>query len=179
MTRTYSTGLVPATASDLYHLADAAEHWQRNDLSACRDLECRICAALLSHQGWEYVEPRPYEPPVKEGRKIVQKAREAIGPRIRRHYSAPGDARGYGRMSGSEEARAPEVLTDIGVAFGLMHGRLLINLSDIGADGLALAVVRGGEGMLAEGQGMGGATLAATLMAAILRCEAMAREAGK
>jgi hypothetical protein len=30
--------------------------------------------------------------------------------------------------------------------------------------------------MRAEGKGIGGATLAATLVAAVLRCEAMARE---
>ncbi len=176
MTRTYSTGLVPATPSVLHHLAAAAEHWQRGDLAACRDLECRIVAAMLSHQGWEYGAPRAYVPPVKEGRKIVQKAREAVGPRIMRLYSEPGDGRGYHGRSGGEECRAPEMLSDIGQAFGLLHGRVLIYLSDIGADGLPMAHVGGGDDMKAEGKGIGGATLAATLVAAVLRCEAMVRE---
>ena len=174
--RTYSTGLVPATSADLYHLADAAERWQRGDVSAARDLECRIFAAMLSHQGWEYVAPRPAVPAVKEGRKIVKREVRATGPGIRRHWTTPGDERGWGRSSGSEETRPPAILTDMREAWGWLHGRVLITLSDIGADGMALAHVCGGEGMRAEGKAMGGATMAATLTAAVLRCEAMARE---
>jgi hypothetical protein len=177
MTRTYSTGGVPATSAELRALALAAEQRQRNDTIGARDLECRICAALLSHHGWEYVPARPYEPPIREGRKIVKRAVEGIGPRIRRHYSEPGDGRGYGGMSGSEEAPAPQILTDIGQAFGLLHGRVLIHLSDITADGLNEAHVGGGENMMAKGSAHGGATIAATLVAAILRCEAEARGA--
>ncbi len=176
MTRTFSTGLMPATPDDLRGLAYDAERWQRNDLASACELEARICAALLSHQGWEYVAPVPYAPPVKKGRQIVQKAREAVGPRIRRAYSEPGDGRGYGGMSGSDEARPPPVLRDIAQAWGLLHGRVLLHLSDISADGLPAAHVGGGDAMLAEGKAHGGATVMATLVAAILRCEAMARE---
>ncbi len=177
MPRTYSTGLVPASPGSLRSLAYEAERWQRNDLAGACDLEAHICAALLSHQGWEYVAPVPYAPPVKEGRKIVQKAREAVGPRIRRAYSEPGNDRGYGGMSGSEEARPPQVLRDIAQAWGLLHGRVLLHLSDISAEGLPSAHVGGGEGMRAEGKAHGGATVMATLVAAILRCEAMDRDA--
>jgi hypothetical protein len=175
--RTYSTGLVPATPHDLRSLADAAEQWQRADVVARQDLECRICAALLSHQGWEYVPARAYVPAVKVGRKIVEKEKLPIGARIRRHYSEPGDGKGYGGMSGGEECCAPGILHNIGQAFGLLHERVLIHLSDVSADGLPAAHVGGGKDMLAEGQAFGGATLAATLVAAILRCEAAAREA--
>lgn len=170
--RTFTTGLIPAAPSELHHLAAAAEHWQRGDISACRDLEARICAALLSHQGWEYVAPRPYVPPVKQGRKIVERERPPVGSRIARAYR-------YESGAGSEETQAPQILTDIGQAFGLLHGRVLLHLSDIGADGLPCAHVAGGERseMGAEGKAMGGATLAATLVAAVLRCEAMDREA--
>lgn len=170
--RTFKTGLVPAALRELHRLAAAAEHWQRGDISTGRDLEARICAALLSHHGWEYVAPRPYVPPVKQGRKIVEKERPPVGARIARSYR-------YESGAGSEEAPAPQILTDIGQAFGLLHGRVLLQLSDIGADGLPYAHVAGGErsAMGAEGKAMGGATLAATLVAAILRCEAMDRDA--
>ena len=177
MNRTYSTGLTPATASDLHHLAAAAEHWQRGDLSAARDLEARICAAMMQPHGWEYEPPQAYQPPVREGRKIVKKAVEGIGPRIRRSYTERDD-KGRVTMSGGESSRAPEVLTDIKQAFGFLHGRLLITLSDIGADGLNLAHVCGGPEMRCEGKGMCAATLAAALVAACLRCAAMEREMG-
>jgi hypothetical protein len=173
--RTYSTGLTPATPAHLRDLADATERWERRDITQSRELESRICAAMMQHNGWEYVPPRPYEPPVKEGRKIVTRAKEAIGPRIRRSYTERDDT-GRTTMVGGEESRAPEVLTDIKQAFGFLHKRVLITLSEIGADGLPLAHVGGGEGMRAEGKGIGGATMAATLVAAVLRCEAMERE---
>lgn len=169
--RTYTTGLVPASPSDLRGLADEVERWQRSDIPTARDLDARICAALLSHNGWEYVPPRPYVPARKEGRKIVERARSPVGPRIARHYH-------YNNGCGSEESPAPQILTEIGQAFGLLHGRVLLHLSDISADGLPAAHVAGGErsAMGAEGKAYGAATLAATLVAAILRCEAMDRE---
>lgn len=177
MSKAYSTGLTPATPADLRGLAWDVEQWRRGDFVGARDLEARICAALLSHQGWEYVPRRDYEPPVREGRKIVKRAVEGVGPRIYRAYFSPGDATGYGRMSGQEEAPAPQILSDIGQAFGLLHGRVLIALSDIAGDGLSFAHVGGGEAMRADGKSYGCATLAATLVAAVLRCEAMEREA--
>lgn len=174
MTRTYRTGLVPATPAELRGLADEAERIQGGDYIAARDLEARICAAMMQRQGWEYEPEQPYQPPVKEGRKIVKKAVPGIGPRIRRSYTETDDA-GRVTMTGGESSRAPEVLTDIKQAFGFLHGRVLITLSDIGADGLNLAHVGGGDGMTCEGKGMAAATLAAALVAACLRCEAMAR----
>jgi hypothetical protein len=170
-TRTYTTGLVPADPETLRGLAWDVERWQRDQGGVARDLEARICAALLSHHGWEYVPPRPYVPARKEGRKIVERERPPVGPRIARSYR-------YDSGCGSEESPAPQILTDIGQAFGLLHGRVLLHLSDIGADGLPYAHVAGGErsAMGAEGKAMGGATLAATLVAAVLRCEAMDRE---
>lgn len=170
--RTFTTGLIPADPAAMRGLAWDVERWQRDQGGIARDLEARICAALLSRQGWEYVAPRPAVPARKEGRKIVERERPYIGPRIARTYR-------YENGCGSEESPAPQILTDIGQAFGLLHGRVLLHLSDIGADGLPCAHVAGGErsAMGAEGKAMGGATLAATLVAAILRCEAMDREA--
>ena len=170
--RTFTTGLIPADPATLRGLAWDMERWQRDQGGAARDLEARICAALLSHHGWEYVPPRPHVPAKKDGRKIVERARPPVGPRIARSYR-------YESGAGSEETQAPQILTDIGQAFGLLHGRVLLQLSDIGADGLPYAHVAGGErsAMGAEGKAMGGATLAATLVAAVLRCEAMDREA--
>lgn len=169
--RTFTTGLIPADPATLRGLAWDVERWQRDQGGAARDLEARICAALLSHHGWEYVPPRPHVPAKKDGRKIVERARPPVGPRIARSYR-------YESGAGSEETQAPQILTDIGQAFGLLHGRVLLQLSDIGADGLPYAHVAGGErsAMGAEGKAMGGATLAATLVAAILRCEAMDRD---
>lgn len=167
--RTFTTGLVPATPEALRGLAWDVEHWKRDDPAVARELEARICAALLSHHGWEYVAPRPHVPARREGRKIVERERPYIGPRIVRIYR-------YENGAGSEETPAPQILTDIGQAFGLLHGRALIYLSDIGADGLPMAHVGGGAEMRAEGKATGAATLAATLVAAILRCEATDRE---
>lgn len=177
--RAFMTGIVPALPETLRGLAWDVERWQRDQGSVARDLEARICAALLSHRGWEYVPPRPAVPARKDGRKIVERERSYVGPRIARTWTTPGDARGWGASNGSEESPAPQILTDIGQAFGLLHGRVLLHLSDIGADGLPCAHVAGGErgAMHAEGKGIGGATLAATLVAAVLRCEAMDREA--
>lgn len=176
--RTYTTGLVPASPADLRGLAWDVERWQRDQGGAARDLEARICAALLSHRGWEYVAPRPFVPAVKEGRKIVQREKLPAGARIARRWTTPGNERGWGASNGSEEAPAPQILIDIGLAFGLLHGRVLLHLSDISADGLPCAHVAGGarRAMGAEGKAMGAATLAATLVAAILRCEATDRE---
>lgn len=170
--RTYTTGLVPASPDNLRGLAWDVERWRCDQGAAARDLEARICASLLSHHGWEYVAPRPHVPAKRDGRKIVERERPYIGPRIARSYR-------YESGAGSEETPAPQILTDIGQAFGLLHGRVLLHLSDISADGLSSAHVAGGErsAMGAEGKAHGGATLAATLVAAILRCEAMDREA--
>lgn len=170
--RAFTTGLIPADPATLRGLAWDVERWQRDQGAVARDLEARICAALLSHHGWEYVPPRPHVPAKKDGRKIVERERPAVGPRIARSYRCESGC-------GSEESPAPQILTDIGQAFGLLHGRVLLHLSDISADGLSSAHVAGGErsAMGAEGKAHGGATLAATLVAAILRCEAMDREA--
>jgi hypothetical protein len=176
MSRTYRTGLVPATPADLRGLAFDIERWQRNDYAGARDLEARVCAAMMQPQGWEYVPAQDYQPPVREGRKIVKKAVEGIGPRIRRSYSESDDT-GRVTMSGGEISRAPEVLVDIKQAFGFLHRRVLVTLSDIGADGLALAHVGGGDGMACEGKSIGAATLPAAVVAACLRCAAMEREA--
>jgi hypothetical protein len=174
--RIYRTGQHQATPEELHALADEALGWLRNDTSTQRDLEARICAAVLSHHGWEYVPPRPYVPARKEGRKIVERERPPVGPRIGRSYYEQ-DETGRVTMSGSEESRAPEILTDMGQTFGLLHGRVLLHLSDISGDGLPAAHVGGGPDMLAEGKAYGAGTLAATLVAAILRCEAMVRKA--
>lgn len=173
--RIYSTGQIPASPRELRGLADDAERWRRDTYAG--DIEARIIAALLSHHGWDYEPATPYVPPVKEGRKIVKRATPARSPGIVRQWRTPRDARGWGQSSGIESTAAPAILREIGLAFGLMHGRVLLHLSDISGDGLSAAHVGGGEGMRAEGKAYGGATLAATLVAAILRCEAMDREA--
>lgn len=173
--RKYSTGLIPAAPSELRGLAYDVERWKRDTYAT--DLEARICAALMSADGWDYQPEKPYQPAVKEGRKIVRKAVFAVGPRIYRQWTTPGDGRSFYGSSGIEEVRAPNVLTQMQMAWGLMgRGYVLIHLSDISGNGLPAAHVGGGPKMLAEGKAFGAATTEATLVAAILRCEAMARE---
>lgn len=173
--RVYSTGLIPASPAELRGLAYDVERWNPDNYA--RDLEARICAALMSDDGWDYQPEKPYQPPVKEGRKIVRKAVNAVGPRIYRHWTTPGDGRGFHGSSGFEEARAPAVLTDMAMAWGLLsRGYVLLHLSDISADGLPAAHVSGGPEMRAEGKAHCTATTPAALVAAILRCEALARE---
>ena len=173
--RVYSTGLIPASPAELRGLAFDVEHWTRDAYAG--DLEARICAALMSADGWDYQPEKPYQPAVKEGRKIVRKAVYAVGPRIYRHWTTPGDGRSFYGSIGSEETRAPSLLTQMQMAWGLMdRGYVLIHLSDISGNGLPAAHVGGGPEMRAEGKAFGAATTEATLVAAILRCEAMARE---
>lgn len=167
--RIYTTGVAPATPDVLRGLAWDVERWKRDEYAG--DLEARVIAALLSHLGWEYRAGTPAVPAVKQGRKIVGRAKPAMPPMIYRHYRYTSH-----NGSGIESCPSPQILRDIGQAFGLMTGRVLLHLSDISGDGLSAAHVGGGPNMAAEGKAYGGATLAATLVAAILRCEARARE---
>ncbi len=160
----YTTGRRP-TAEELHELADLALCWRPGIAAETAALNARICAALLWHRGWEYEPAVPYEPEVREGRRIVRKAVRGRLAGIHRHYR-------YENGVGSEATSAPAFLSDVSAAWHLLNGRVLIHLSDIAGDGLPHAKVGGGEGMTALGEAYGGASAVSTLVAAILRCEA-------
>lgn len=160
----YTTGR-QHTAEELHELADLALCWRPGIAAETAALNARICAALLWQRGWEYEPAVAYAPAVREGRRIVQKEVRGRLAGIRRHYRHQSGA-------GMESTAAPDILSNIGVAWYLLNGRVLIHLSDIAGDGLPHAKIGGGEGMMAIGEAYGGASAVSTLVAAILRCEA-------
>lgn len=162
----YTTGR-QHTAEELHDLADLALCWRPGIAAETAALNARICAALLWRRGWEYEPAVAYQPPVREGRRIVQKEMRGRLAGILRHYH-------YENGAGSESTSAPLFLSEIAAAWHLLNGRVLIHLSDIAGDGLPHAKVGGGEGMMAIGEAYGGASAVSTLVAAILRCEAHA-----
>jgi len=160
----YTTGR-QHTAEELHELADLALCWRPGIAAETAALNARICAALLWQRGWEYEPAIAHAPAVREGRRIAQKEVRRRLAGIRRHYRHESGA-------GMESTPAPDVLSDIAVAWHLLNGRVLIHLSDIAGDGLPHAKVGGGDGMMAIGEAYGGASAVSTLVAAILRCEA-------
>lgn len=172
--RTYSTGKHRATPAELRDLARSVECLSATPaITDAADLEARICAALLAT--WDYVPPRPAAEERRERRKIVQRYQPPVGPRIYRQWTTPGDERGRGRSSGSEEARAPSILRDMGQAWGLLHKRILVHLSGITGEGMAHAVVAGSVDPPTQGTAFAADPIKA-LVAAVLYAEAEVRE---
>ena len=161
----YTTGR-QHTAEELHELADLVLCWRRGIAAETAALNARVCAALLWQRGWEYEPAIAYAPAVREGRRIVQKEVRGRLAGIRRHWRHQSGV-------GMESTPAPDVMSDIAAAWHLLNDYVLIHLSDIVADGLPHAKVGGGEGMMATGEAYGGASAVSTLVAAILRCEAM------
>lgn len=173
------TGQQPAAPDALRALANRCEaaNAARPTYNERAELDALICAALLP--GWEFAPevaavPEERAPDGPRGRrgKLLKAGRPLLPAHIRRvtRTSYP-----KGSPSWSHESiPAPKVTTQIAAAWGLLHGRLLLHLNDTG-DGFAGARVAA-SGVYAEGAG---ATAILSLCAAILRCEAGVRDAGK
>lgn len=175
-----TTGQVPAAPDELRALATRCEDARATKLTwlEAADLNARICAALLP--GWEYAAevaavPQERAPDGPRGRqgKVIRPYRSALPAHITKttRTTYPKGSPSYSHASSA----APKVTTDIAQAWGLLHGRLLLHLYDVG-DGFAAARVApvGHPAIYAEGCG---ATAILSLCAAILRCEASVREA--
>lgn len=174
------TGQTAASPDELRALATRCETVPTKGLPwlEAADLNARICAALLP--GWDYVPERPAVPEERapdgpRGRrgKVIKPGVSALAAQIKRttRTTYPKGEPSYSH----ESAPAPKVISDIAQVWGLLHGRLLLALYDVG-DGFASARVAhaGQPAIYAEGCG---ATAILSLCAAILRCEANAREA--
>lgn len=174
------TGQTPQPQGALWMLALRCENANatRLDWLEAAELNARICEALMP--GWEFAPavpsvPEEREPDGPRGRKgkIIKSRRPELPAHIRKttRISYPKGAATYRYQS----SPAPKVTTDIAQVWGLLHGRMLLHLFDVG-NGFAEARVAplGHPRIYAEGCG---ATAILSLCAAILRCEASVREA--